>query len=517
MQCNAVLLIAAAFISFNCCAANSLYNIQERIPKTGKSVLITKQLQAVIDQCSDEGGGTIYFPAGEYLTGSIILKSNTYLELSPGAILYGSTDVKDYTEKACKSLIYAKEASNVGIVGQGIINGNGDSFWRGKEDIVRPDRFLLFEDCQRIRINGITLLNSPNWNLELLNCDYAWIDGVSMISDIDSPNTDGIDPTSSSHIFISNCYFELGDDAICPKSRGTKPTEYIVVENCVIKSDDSAIKLGTRSEAPIRHMTFNNIVIKDTQYGIAFFAKDGGVFEDVRFSNIIIESVRSEDSKSDRPSGSYPIFLDIERRSPDGLLTAIKDIHFSDITINSYDGHCMCLGQPDLNIENLYFNNITYNLQKHRTFEGANKPRGVKSLRNKANNDYAHIPANFTFAHVKNLHIAGLDITDYDKSGEYERHMIWGYDIHNVQIAGFANHLASPNGSLAQLKFKDATGIEITASHPESSKTPFVFLEGTKTRDVKLLNNNFCNVDTVIQTDQTVDKTQIREFNNLNK
>ena len=82
------------------------------------------------------------------------------------------------------------------------------------------------------------MLNSPNWNLELLNCDWAWIDGVSMISDLNSPNSDGIDPTSSSHVYISNCYFELGDDAICPKSRGTKPTEYVVVENCIIKSKD---------------------------------------------------------------------------------------------------------------------------------------------------------------------------------------------------------------------------------------------------------------------------------------
>ena len=92
--------------------------------------------------------------------------------------------------------------------------------------------------------------DAPNWNLNLLNCDHVRIEGVSMVSHPDSPNTDGIDPTSSSHVYISNCYFDLGDDAICPKTVGDNPTEYLVVENCIIESDDAAIKLGTGSSCP---------------------------------------------------------------------------------------------------------------------------------------------------------------------------------------------------------------------------------------------------------------------------
>jgi hypothetical protein len=359
------------------------------------------------------------------------------------------------------------------------------------------------------------MLNSPSWNLELLNCDFAWIDGVSMISDIDSPNSDGIDPTSSSHIFISNCYFELGDDAICPKSRGTKPTEYMVVENCIIRSDDSAIKLGTRSEAPIRNLIFNNIIIKDTQYGIAFFAKDGGTFENIRFSNITIESALNENLKDDRPSGSYPIFLDIERRTPDSPMSAIHDIHFSDITINSKDGHCVFLGQPDQKIENLYFSNITFNLGTHRTFEGSKKPRGVRSLRDRAANDYSHIPANFAFAYINNICIDGLTIKDYDNSGKYERHMLWGYDVHDVQVKGFSNRLARPNRDLAQLKFKDASGIEISASRPAKTAAPFLALEGAKTSKVTLLNNNFQKLNKIVEWDDAFDKAELKAHNNL--
>jgi len=512
------LLVAVVLASSHGFGQNSVYNVKEFIAETGKSVLITNELQSLIDKCSKEGGGYVHFPAGDYLIGSIVLKDNTYLHLSPGAIVYGSTNLNDYTEEAGHSLVYAKGATNIGIVGQGTLNGNGDVFWRGKErPYHRPDRFILFVECRRIRINGITMLNSPNWNLELLDCDFAWIDGVTMISDLDSPNTDGIDLTSSSHIFISNCYFELGDDAICPKSRGNKPTEHIVVENCIIKSDDAAIKLGTRSEAPIRNLVFNNIIIKDTQYGIAFFAKDGGTFENIRFSNITIESALNEDLKEDRPSGSYPIFLDIERRTPDSPMSAIHDVHFTDITINSKDGHCLFLGQPEQPIEGLHFSNIHFNLSTHRPFAGSKKPRGSRTLTDRAANDYSHIPANFTFAHVRNLTIDDLTITDHDESDKHERHMIWGYQVHGVHINGFANNLKVPNKALSQFIFKDSSAVQISASRPTSTTSPFLYLEGAATRNVTLMNNDFRTLNRIVETDDAFNRTELEEYNNLMK
>jgi hypothetical protein len=496
----------------------SVYNVKERIPEAGKSILITGQIQALIDECSEQGGGYIYFPAGEYLTGSLILRDNTFLYLTPGATLFGSTEISHYTEAAGNSLIYAGGSSNFGIMGQGTINGNGDFFWRGKErPYDRPDRFLLFEDCRDIRISGITFLNSPNWNLELRRCDFAWIDGVSMICEMDAPNTDGIDPVSSSHVFISNCYFELGDDAICPKSHGTRPTEFVVVENCVIKSDDSAIKLGTGSEAPIRNLVFNNIIIKDTQYGIALFAKDGGTFENIRFSNITIESARTEDGRTDRPRGSYPIFADIERRRPDSPLSAINDIHFSNITINSHDGHCLFLGQPDRPIEGLHFSDITFRLERHRAFEGNKKPRGNRSLTDRAANDYSHIPSNFTFAHVDGLHIEGLNIQDVDDSGDMERHMVWGYDVHHVLVRGFSNRLRHANNELSQINLRDVSDVEISSSRPTTTSAPFLSLEGAATSGVILMNNNFGKLDRIVGARSEVSDTALTEFNNLRK
>jgi hypothetical protein len=489
----------------------SIYNIGDyKIANDGKTN-VTKEIQAVIDECTGAGGGTVYFPAGTYMIAALQLKDNVYLELSAGATLFGSPVMDDYNPKYT---IYAMKAKNFGIKGEGTIDGNGEVFWKGKTgELVRPNRLLFFDESSYIRIEGIKIFNSPNWNMELQFCDFAWIDGITMISPQDAPNTDGIDPTSSTNIFISNSYFDLGDDVICPKSLKGRPTENLVVTNCVMRSDDSAIKLGTRSEAPIRNCIFSNIIIKDTQYGLAFFAKDGGTFENIRFSNISIETALKDDNSNDRPSGSYAIFLDIEKRKEEGPISYIKNVYFNDITINSNDGHILVAGWPEQKIENLYFSNINYNLYNHRTFEGSKKPRGVKSLKNKAINDYSDIPSNFTFAYVKNLNIDNLVITDYDSSGKYERHMIWGKDIEGVHISGFRNSLSTPSKDLAQFHFENSSAISINSSSACKTDSPFLSL-GKNVSDVTLMYNDFRKVKEIYKSVTELPKGEIYIENN---
>ena len=494
------------------------YNVADIIPAANKSVLITEQVQQLIDDCYVRGGGTLYFPAGEYLVGTLQLKDNIFLELGPGATLYGSTRMEDYPIQDFQVLIYAKGAGNFGITGKGTINGQGDSFWRGKEHpIVRPERLILFEDCHNIRMQDFILDNSPNWNLEIRRCEKVWIDGISIFSERKAPNTDGIDPVSSKDVFISNCYIDVGDDCICPKSRGNIPTENLVVTNCILISDDSAIKLGTRSEAPIRNLVFSNIVIRNTEYGIAFFAKDGGTFENIRFSNIHIETTHNMEEDATKPMGTYPIFIDIERRNPDGPLSYVRNIFFSDITIDSPDGHCLFLGQLDGPLEGIHLNNIHYTLQRRSPFEGAQKPRGVRSLKNKAPNDFAHISAHFAFAYVDGLTIKGLTIDDKSKESTYERHMLWANNVHNVKVREFSNRAVYPNMLLPQFHFRESTNIEIRDCSPAFSESPFLLLEGQTTKDVLLMNNDFRKVGQFTEFADGFSGEELLEVNNVSK
>ncbi|MHC4541065.1 MAG: glycoside hydrolase family 28 protein [Planctomycetota bacterium] len=131
----------------------------------------TAAIQKAIDVCAVRGGGCVYFPPGSYLTGTLILKSNVSLKLEAGATLLGSEDLSDYE---LPYLIYAKDARNISIRGAGSVNGQGEIFWRGKKrPYKRPSKMIQLEDCRDVRIEDITLTNSPNWTLNLVRCDWV--------------------------------------------------------------------------------------------------------------------------------------------------------------------------------------------------------------------------------------------------------------------------------------------------------------------------------------------------------
>ncbi|NOY57666.1 MAG: hypothetical protein GXO75_01870, partial [Calditrichaeota bacterium] len=439
--------------------------------------MCTLSIQAAIDSCTQSGGGYVVVPSGRFLTGTIVLKDHVYLKLSPGAILLGSKNLSDYNPPF---LIYAENAHNFGIIGQGTINGQGDSFWRGKKrPFYRPARTVNFENCRDVLIRDINIRNSAAFNIAFENCNRVTITGVSIINDLAAPNTDGIDPISSSNVFISNCYIETGDDAICPKSHNVKnPLENLVVTNCVLISDDSAIKFGTASQGVIRNCSFSNIIIRNTKYGIGFYMKDGGSFEDIQFSNISIETVVPDSMHSDRTIKNYAIFMDIEKRNENSGFGTIRNIMFSDMTINTANGNCLFAGMPEQKIENVTLDNVRMRVLHRIDLSARHKPRGTRKLKNIAVNDYAYISSHFTFAYIDGLNIRNLFIEDETPDNQFERHAIWAKDVDNVVIEGFQQKQALPNTGMSVFKLRNARDVVIRACEPVSPNTVFLELAG---------------------------------------
>jgi hypothetical protein len=513
---NTITFLILFLCSFISTAQQGSYDVTDFIEKSGPDVLITTELQALIDQCHEEGGGVVFFPPGEYLIGSIMMKSNVFLHISAGATLLGSKDIKDYTEESSTSLIGSFEADNFGIFGKGTIDGQGSAFWKGKSrPYTRPNRLIWFRNSSNIYIDDIKLINSPNWNLDVSFCDGVWIDGISIIAELGSPNSDGIDPVSSKNVFISNCYIETGDDAICPKSRNGIPTENLVVTNCVLISDDSAIKLGTRSEDPIRNAVFDNIVIRNSIYGIALFAKDGGTFENIRFSNIYIETALNETEDPTKPRGIYPIFVDIERRTPDSKISYIRDVIFEDITIDTKYGHCLFFGQPDSRIENIKLKNIDFEVEQQISYEGMMKPRGVRSLKDKADNDYAHIESYFTFVNIDGLTINDISIRDNDQNGLYPKHMIWTKDVSDGYISNLRNSTAV-SSSKSVVHLENSRNFEFSANSPVSLGS-FMTVSGQESTEIILINNNLRQVSQPVTLQNARTDVVIQHNNLLNK
>jgi hypothetical protein len=192
-------------------------------------------------------------------------------------------------------VFYAEGAENIGIFGRGKIDFQGMSFidvdptvkpgrgrWKRFSDTMVPGRSILFVGCRDIRLEDITLVDTAGgWFTWLLDCEHLRIRGVTMHTDLRTPNSDGIHLGSCRDVIISDCELYTGDDAIIIRSMQEqfaelKPSENIVVSNCVIHTGDlsAAILLGWTHDYAVRNCIFSNLVITGSNPVIAVLAPD---------------------------------------------------------------------------------------------------------------------------------------------------------------------------------------------------------------------------------------------------
>ncbi len=458
-------------------------------------------IQKAIDDCARRGG-TVLFPPGDYLSGTIVLKSNVTLRLSPGATIWGSRQISDYNPL---HLIYAKDAENIAIEGDGAIDGNGDAFWdkdfRPKDK--RPSPLIELIGCRNVRIRDIRIRNTPGWGIHPLFCDGVYIRGISMITDMRGPNTDGIDPDSSRNVIISDCYIQSGDDAIVLKTRPgspPRPCENVTVTNCVLASDDSAIKLGTGSHGDFRNCTFSNCVIYGTRYGLGLYIKDGATVEGVSFSNIAIDTsvdLFNQTTNSKREWIEYPIFIDLEKRGEDSRVGRIRDVSFSDIRIRT-KGRILAAGMPAQPLENLTFRNIAMRITGFEPVEKQRKPRGVARMPPAPRDmDYASVPAAMIFANIRGLILDSVRVV-WDAAVQQDRHAIYAGRVEDLFINGFSG---GPAGrTLAAIGVERSRRVLITGARAQGAMPSLLGLAGTPEPEIMLYGNDLKGVPRAIQT-----------------
>lgn len=270
--------------------------------QTNDAAAIAKAIEA----CA-KAGGVVLLPAGNFLSGTIVMRSNVTLRISPGATLWGSRRIEDYSPA---HLIYAKGVENVAIDGGGRIHGNGDAFWRDRSDHPyflalrpRPSPMIEIVESRDVRIENVSIRETAGWGIHPSHCDGVVIRGVSLISHLRGPNTDGIDVGSSRNVRISDCYIEGGDDAIVIKTLvrpglPPRPSENVTVTNCVMTSTSNCFKLGTESTAGFKNIAITNCVMYKLPHafrapisGIAIESVDGGALDGLVASNLTMRDV----------------------------------------------------------------------------------------------------------------------------------------------------------------------------------------------------------------------------------
>lgn len=302
--------------------------------------LNTCSIQKAIDFIHEHGGGRLVFESGNYVTGSIYLKSNVTLQLDYGATILGSTNPFDYVKDkkiGWMSMIFAVNQENIGITGKGIINGRGfttannmvNYIHRGvyvdplkydrPNETNRPQN-IYFRECTNIKIIDITLKDPANWNQTYDQCKNLYVDHIT----VDSKsywNNDGIDVVDCDGVVIKNSYFDAADDVLCFKSHSAQHMcQNVVVDNCVGRSSANGLKFGTVSRGGFKNFKVTNLTIYDTfRSAITFAAVDGGEIE-----NIVIDGVRSINTGN-------VIYLRIGDRWSSGKKPYMKNITISNV------------------------------------------------------------------------------------------------------------------------------------------------------------------------------------------
>ncbi len=334
------------------------------------ATLNTQALARAIALVAGQGGGTLYFPPGDYLSGTIVLAANLTLYLETGATLRASPNRADYTQPA---FIYAEDAPNVAIRGRGAINGSGTSFWKREEGRWRvgewrPGRMVQFVRCHNLLIEDVTLTNSPAWTLHPVDCDGVAIRGITILNGMyeeNGPNTDGIDPDGCSFVRISDCYLQTGDDSIVIKITnrpgGRRACRDIVVTNCVLRSSETALKIGSETHGEFRNISFSNCTIVDAGCGIGLWMRDGGSIDGWTVNNISMTL----------PKGGVPIYLwawpriDHDAIHPAegktiadyGPAGTVRNVLISNVTATG-DGGVLISGAPNQPLEGITLDNV---------------------------------------------------------------------------------------------------------------------------------------------------------------
>jgi hypothetical protein len=341
----------------------------------------TAAIQRAIDACAQSGGGVVYVAPGTYLTGTLVLKSNVDFHLESGATILGSKDLADYTPLAneagpklkgdanAKHLIFARDADNVSITGNGHVNGQGPSFWvpsgrktpppeDGWKDVAtydwkpldRASPMVEIFNCKNVRVEDVTFENASGWTFRPIECDTVVIRGLKIRNPVIGPNTDGIDLTCCRNVSISDCDIATGDDAICLKSESPYGvmglSRNITINNCVLTCCCNGLKFGTATHGGYENITFTNCVIQNDDVplnarviaGIALETVDGGWMDGVVISNVSMQRVRTPifirlgaRRKHDNPSYLRGIMIDNVRATGAILTSSITGIPGSDV------------------------------------------------------------------------------------------------------------------------------------------------------------------------------------------
>lgn len=380
MSIRAVVAVGLAAVAPMALAAGKSCDVRATGATGDGKTKDTAAIQRAIDACSVPDGGTVRFAAGTYVSGPLDWKSHVRLELEKGATLEGSPDMSDYPVREDApwrrvSLLHANGAEDISLTGEGTVDGNGKVWWdeqianRGKHVKEQP-RPMLFDlvKSKRILIEGVTIQNSPQYNIMAVLCDGLTVRGVKILNPgRTAPNTDGIDPISTSHVLIEHDVIDTGDDNVAIKSglveRGDPnvPSEDIVIRDCDFRNGHG-MSIGSETSGGVRHVRAENVRFNGTRQGIRIKSARGrgNDIGDFVFKDITMRDVETPIQITEYYTG----FVKGDTGQPVTEHTPrFHDITIENVTATGAKRAAVVDGLPESPVKNLVLKNVHIDAQ----------------------------------------------------------------------------------------------------------------------------------------------------------
>jgi polygalacturonase len=341
--------------------------------------LDTVAIQQALDACGKAGGGIVRLSSGSYLSQPIHLRDKTTLQLDAGVKLQATDEPEHFNDPrkpgARIAFVNGKGLSQVAITGSGIIDGAGERWWKpvqeGKRlarakgetftETVRRPRLIILSECRDVRIEGITIQNSPTFHLVPSECENVLITNVTFRAPDEAPNTDAIDPSACKNVRIIGCTIDVGDDNIAIKSgRKVAGREFAVenvwVERCTFLHGHG-MSIGSETAGGVKNLVVTNCTFNGTTSGIRIKSARGrgGLVENLVYSDITMTNV------------DYPIYLTAyypkvpkeDAAQPVATNSPVyRNIVIRNVTAHSAKTAGMIVGLPELPIENVTLENV---------------------------------------------------------------------------------------------------------------------------------------------------------------
>ena len=345
----------------------------------------TVAIQKAIDDCSAKKG-TVKLAGGEFVTGPLDIKSNVTLDVEKDAKLLASTDRADFKPATLMRLpsiqpfLHVVNAENVKITGGGLIDGRGQVWWdyvKGvKEsgvlgtDHPRP-MGLLIDHSKHFTMENVTFQNAGFWQVVPYYSDYLIFHNIRILApQRGAPNTDGLDPVSSSHITIDHYFASVGDDNIAIKSGPINspgpdsPSTDITITDCQFEAGHG-LSVGSEVAGGVQRVHAERISFKGTDQGIRVKANRdrGNDISDLSFKDITMDDVRT----SILISEYYPKVMpegEVAAEPVQRLTPHFHNIRIENVKSTNSDWAGVIVGLPESPVVDIQLKNVDIQAKK---------------------------------------------------------------------------------------------------------------------------------------------------------